>query len=345
MPRRLFLSAAAVAAFGIACKKGAPHDAPREGQVGLPPPAAAQASMPRRPLGRTGATVSLVGIGGYHLGLARTDAEASRIVHMALDHGIDFLDNCWDYHEGKSELRMGQALEGRRDRAFLMTKLDGRTKQKAAEQLTQSLRRLRTDRIDLVQIHEVIRLSDAQSVFASGGAIEALLEAKQAGKVRFIGFTGHKDPTIHQAMVKAADDHGFRFDTVQMPLNVLDAHYRSFEKSVLPTAVGKGMGVLGMKSLGAGKILEPKRVSAVECLHYTMNLPVSVVITGCESVGVLEQAIQAALTFQPLSPQDVNALLDRTRDLAQEGTYERFKTSSDHDTTAKHPEWMGASAS
>lgn len=301
--------------------------------------------MPRRPLGRTGATVSLVGIGGYHLGLARTDAEASRIVHMALDHGIDFLDNCWDYHEGKSELRMGQALEGRRDRAFLMTKLDGRTKQKAAEQLTQSLRRLRTDRIDLVQIHEVIRLSDAQSVFAPGGAIEALLEAKQAGKVRFIGFTGHKDPTIHQAMLKAADDHGFQFDTVQMPLNVLDAHYRSFEKSVLPTAVGKGMGVLGMKSLGAGKILEPKRVSAVECLHYTMNLPVSVVITGCESVGVLEQAIQAALTFQPLSPQDVNALLDRTRDLAQEGTYERFKTSSDHDTTAKHPEWMGASAS
>jgi aryl-alcohol dehydrogenase-like predicted oxidoreductase len=315
----------------------------------VPDPAQAKTSMPRRPLGRTGLTVSLLGIGGYHLGLAKSDAEACRIVHMALDHGVDFLDNCWDYHDGKSEERMGQALRGGyRERAFLMTKLDGRTKQKANEQLEQSLRRLGTDRIDLVQVHEVIRMSDttgASGVFAPGGAIEALVAAQKAGKIRYLGFTGHKDPAIHLAMIKAAEDHGFHFDTVQMPLNVLDAHYKSFEKQVVPVAVAKGMAVLGMKSMGAGKILETKKVSAIECLHYAMNLPVSVLITGCDSVGVLEQGIHAALTFEPLKPEEVAALLDRTKDVAADGKYETFKTTQEHDGTSKHPEWLGTSAS
>lgn len=301
----------------------------------------ASTAVPRRRLGRTGVTVSMVGIGGYHLGLVREDAESTRIVHAALDRGIDFLDNCWDYHDGKSEERMGRALaDGHRKRAFLMTKLDGRTRKAATDQLEQSLRRLRTDVIDLVQIHEVIRFEDARSVFAEDGTIHALVEAKRAGKLRFIGFTGHKDPAIHLAMLKAADDHGFAFDTVQMPLNPMDAHYQSFEKQVLPVLVSKDIGVLGMKCLGAGKILESRTVSAIECLHYAMNLPTSVVITGCESMRDIEQAADAARTFRPLDKARVAALLERTRDAARDGAFERFKTSTDHDGTTKHPEWL-----
>lgn len=235
---------------------------------------------------------------------------------------------------------MGKALrDGYRDKAFVMTKIDGRTKGAAAAQIDQSLKRLGTDRIDLVQIHEVIRESDPARCFAEGGCIEALVEAKKAGKLRFIGFTGHKDPSIHLSMLKAADDHGFAFDTVQMPLNVMDAHYRSFGGLVLPVLVKEKIGVLGMKCMGAGKILESKTVSAVECLHYAMNLPTSVVITGCDSMGVLDQAIHAALTFQPLSEGAVAALLDRTAEAARTGKYETFKTSTEHDGTKKHPEW------
>jgi predicted aldo/keto reductase-like oxidoreductase len=236
---------------------------------------------------------------------------------------------------------MGQALgDGYRSKAFLMTKLDGRTKKAALEQLDQSLARLRTDMIDLVQIHEVIRDSDPARCFDEGGCIEALTEAKRAGKIRFIGFTGHKDPSIHLAMLKAADEHQFRFDTVQMPLNVLDAQFRSFEKLVLPVLVSKNIGVLGMKPLAAGKLLEPKRVSAVECLHYAMSLPTSVVITGCDSPAILDQAIQAALSWKAPSQEETAALLERTRDLASEGKLERFKTSHDHDGTIEHPEWL-----
>lgn len=301
----------------------------------------ASASVPRRRLGRTGVTVSMVGIGGYHLGLVREEAESVRIVHAALDRGIDFLDNCWDYHDGKSEERMGRALAGgHRKRAFVMTKLDGRNRQSATDQLEQSLRRLRTDVIDLVQIHEVIRFDDARSVFDEDGAIHALTDAKRAGKLRFIGFTGHKDPAIHLAMLKAADARGFAFDTVQMPLNPMDAHYRSFEKEVLPVLVAKDIGVLGMKCLGAGKILESHTVSALDCLHYAMNLPTSVVITGCESMRDLEQAADAARSFRPLAPERVAAILDRTRAAARDGAYERFKTSTEHDGTTKHPEWL-----
>ena len=221
-----------------------------------------------------------------------------------------------------------------------MTKLDGRTKQAAAEQLDQSLKRLRTDHIDLVQVHEVIRMTDPGRLFGAGGTMEALLEAKKAGKLRFIGFTGHNDPAIHLAMLKAADDHGFTFDTVQMPLNVMDAHYKSFANLVVPVAQAKGMGILGMKSMAAGKILES---TPVECLHYAMNLPTSVVITGCDSVGVLEQAIQAALSFKPPSQPEVDAILAKTKDLAMNGQYETFKTTAEHDSTAQKPEWLETS--
>lgn len=236
---------------------------------------------------------------------------------------------------------MGKALEGRwRDDVVLMTKLDGRTKKAAAEQLEQSLRRLRTDVIDVVQIHEVIRRSDPERAFAEGGCVEALVEAKRAGKLRYIGFTGHKDPSIHLAMLKAADEHGFSFDTVQLPLNVMDAHYRSFQKEVLPVLLEKDVGVLAMKPLGSGKILETGRVSALECLRYAMNLPVSTVITGFETMELLEQALDAALGFEPMAPDQVSRLLERTKAPAMTGRYERFKTSEDHDGTVANPEWL-----
>jgi len=297
--------------------------------------------MPTRMLGRTGVVVSRLGLGGYHIGLQRDEAESVRIVRTAVDRGVTFLDNCWDYNEGKSEERMGKALEdGYRDKVFLMTKLDGRTRDAARAQLEQSLRRLRTDHIDLVQIHEVIRPGDPADCFAKGGCVEALVDAKKAGLIRFIGFTGHKHPDIHLAMLRAADDHGFAFDAVQMPLNVMDAHFRSFEKSVLPVLLQKGIGILGMKPIGSGKILESKTVSATECLTYAMNLPSSVVITGCDSVGVLEQAIDVALRFRPMDDAAVALLLDKTRDAAKDGAFEKFKTAKEHDGTDAHPQWL-----
>jgi len=339
MRRRTFLGTAAVAALAVACRNRK-NDADDEHRAGRA--AVRSATVPRRPLGSTGVTVSAIGIGGYHLGIPTDEADAIRIVHAALDRGVDFLDNCWDYHSGKSEERMGKALaDGRRKKAFLMTKLDGRTKKAAAAQLEESLRRLRTDTIDLVQIHEVIRMEDPGRSFAPGGVVEALVEAQKAGKVRFLGFTGHKDPAIHMAMLDAAEAHGFRFDAVQMPLNVLDAHFRSFEKTVLPRVVGLKMGVLGMKALGAGKILKTKKVNAIACLHYAMNLPTSVVITGCESMENLEQAIQAATSFEPLAPPQLDALLEKTREVAADGAFETFKTTHEHDGTVEHPEWLG----
>lgn len=297
--------------------------------------------MPRRPLGRTGVSVSLIGIGGFHLGMPKDPAESVRIVRFALDHGVDFLDNCWDYWSGESERRMGLALrDGYRKKAFLMTKLDGRTKKAAAEQLEQSLKRLGVDEIDLVQVHEVIRTSDPARVFGEGGAIEALVEAQKAGKIRFIGFTGHKDPSIHLAMLETAQKHGFRFDTVQMPLNVMDPHHRSFEKEVLPTLVAQGIGVLAMKPLGSGIILQSGVVTAPECLRYAMSLPSSTVITGCDSMGVLKQALRAAYTFEPLSEADKKTLLARTAPAGGAGRYEQFKTTKRFDGTDAHPHWL-----
>jgi len=299
--------------------------------------------MPMRVLGRTGVQVSLVGLGGWHLGFDYIDEELSiRIVRTAIDNGINFMDNCWDYNEGASEIRMGKALrDGYRERAFLMTKIDGRTKQDAAKQLDESLKRMQVDHIDLVQHHEILRYEDPHRIFDENGANAALIEARDAGKIRFIGFTGHKDPRIHLYMLEVAKENGFEFDTVQMPLNVMDAHYRSFEKMVLPELVQQNIGVLAMKTLANGTILESKTVSATECLQYAMNLPVSVVITGCESMEDLEQALTAARTFKPLGDAEVSALLARTAQAASRGEYELFKTTSVYDGTAAHPEWLG----
>jgi predicted aldo/keto reductase-like oxidoreductase len=341
LSRRLFLSSTLAMA---ACNQGGPlnvPEAPAEQDIPLPPPSVVVAGMPRRKIGKTGVEVSAIGLGGFHIGTQKDEAESIQIIRTAVDHGITFLDNCWDYNKGVSEEREGKALrDGYRQKVFLMTKLDVRPGAVATAQLEQSLKRLQTDVIDLVQIHEVIRMEDPAACFREGGCIEALLAAKKAGKIRFIGFTGHKDPDIHLAMLKAADDHGFEFDTVQMPLNVMDAHYKSFEKKVLPVLVQKGIGVLGMKSMGAGIILQSKVVTPVECLHYALSLPTSVVITGCDSLGVLHQAIDAALKFRPLAPEAVTALLDRTREAAKQGDFEKFKTSHQFDGTINNPQWL-----
>jgi predicted aldo/keto reductase-like oxidoreductase len=298
--------------------------------------------MPYRALGRTGETVSLVGLGGYHLARQSDVAESIRIIRTGIDEGINFLDNCWDYNGGESEIRMGKALrDGYRQKAFLMTKIDGRTKTAAVTQLNESLRRLQTDRIDLLQFHEVIRDSDPDRVFAEGGAMEAVLEAKKAGKVRFIGFTGHKSPEIHLKMLATASKHGFRFDAVQMPLNVMDAHFASFEKKVVPVLTKDGVGVLGMKSMGDHFILGSNTVTAIKCLHYAMNLPTSVVITGCDSLPILQQALQAARSFQPMDSSQVTALLARTAKAAEAGRFELYKTTHQFDGTFANSQWLG----
>jgi aryl-alcohol dehydrogenase-like predicted oxidoreductase len=299
--------------------------------------------MPYRVLGRTGERVSAIGLGGWHLGLKHVDEPLSlRIVRSAIDRGITFMDNSWDYNDGQSELRVGKALrDGYRDKVFLMTKIDGRSKRAATRQLDESLRRLQTDRIDLVQHHEILRYEDPHRIFDEEGANAALLEARQAGKLRYIGFTGHKDPHIHLYMLAVADERGFNFDTVQMPLNVMDAHYRSFEKLVLPVLVERQTGVLGMKPIANGLILKSKTVTAIECLHYALNLPTSVVITGCDSMEILNQALEAAGTFRPMSEAEVQALLARTAKAASKGEFELFKTTSIFDSTTYHPDWLG----
>src|SRR5271170_1298844 len=256
--------------------------------------------MPQRVLGRTGEKVSAIGLGGYHIGKQADEEESIRIIRSAIDRGITFMDNCWDYNDGVSEIRMGKALrDGYRRRVFLMTKIDGRTKDAAARQIDESLRRLQTAQIDLMQFHEVIRLEDPDRIFAAGGAMEAMLEARQAGKIRYVGFTGHKDPFVHLRMLEVAAAHKFRFDTVQMPLNVMDAHFRSFEQQVLPRLIADEIGVLGMKSMGDPFILQSKTVTPIECLHYALNLPTSTVITGIDNMKVLDQAVEAAQTFKP----------------------------------------------
>ncbi len=303
---------------------------------------AAQGEMQYRQLGRTGEKVSIVGLGGYHIGNPKDDAEAIRIVRTGIDGGITFMDNCWDYHNGLSEERMGKALrDGYRQRVFLMTKIDGRDKKTAAKQIEDSLKRLQTDHIDLLQVHEVIRMNDPDRVFAPGGAIEALQDAKKAGKIRFIGFTGHKDPDIHLKMLHTAAAHNFRFDTVQMPLNVMDAHYHSFGAKVVPELVRQQIGVLGMKPMGSGIILKSNTVTPVECLHYAMNLPTSVVINGCDSVQLVQQALQAARTFRPLDQHQVSALLAKTAPAAANGQFEQYKTTHNFDSTYHNPQYLG----
>jgi aryl-alcohol dehydrogenase-like predicted oxidoreductase len=295
-----------------------------------------------RTLGRTGQKVSVVGLGGYHLGKQSDPGESIRIIRTGIDEGINFLDNCWDYNDGESEVRMGKALrDGYRQKAFLMTKIDGRNKTAAATQINESLRRLQTDRIDLLQFHEVIRDSDPDGIFAKGGAIEAVVEAQKAGKVRFIGFTGHKNPDIHLKMLATASKHSFTFDAVQMPLNVMDAHFNSFEKKVLPVLTKDGIGVLAMKPMGDPFILRSKTVTAIECLHYAMNLPTSVVITGCDSLPILQQALNTARTFQSMDSSHIAALLAKTAKAAEAGQFELYKTTHHFDGTVANPQWLG----
>jgi predicted aldo/keto reductase-like oxidoreductase len=298
--------------------------------------------MTYRKLGRTGEKVSMMGLGGFHIGNQKDEQESIRIIRTAIDNGVTFLDNCWDYNGGESEVRMGKALrDGYRQRAFLMTKIDGRTRKAATEQLEESLRRLQTDHIDLLQFHEIIRMEDPEKVFAPGAGMEAIVEARKAGKVRYIGFTGHKSPDIHLKMLETADAHGFHFDTVQMPLNVMDAHFNSFGKKVLPVLVKKEIGVLGMKPMGAGLILKSNVVQPVECLHYAMNLPTSVVITGCDSLQVLESSLNAARTFRPMNETQVAQLLAKTADSARDGKFEGYKTTDNFDGTGHNPQWLG----
>ena len=337
MDRRYFLKTATVAAAGSVAPAGV---------------ASAQSSnLPRRPespnmiyreLGSTGERVSAIGIGGYHLGKQQDPDESIRLLRAAIDRGITFMDNCWDYNGGISEVRMGQALrDGYRQKVLLMTKIDGRDKNTAARQIEQSLGRLQTDVIDLLQFHEVIRLDDPDAIFAAGGAIEAVQEARKAGKIRYVGFTGHKDPSVHLRMFETADRHGFHFDTVQMPINVMDAHFRSFLNGVAPVAQEHGTAILAMKTFGDPYILQSKTVTPIEALHFGLNSPASVVITGIDSTAVLDQAFQAVESFRPMGTQQVAAILARTKDAAMTGKFELFKTSSHYDGTIKNPAWLG----
>ncbi|MDX6695321.1 MAG: hypothetical protein QOF02_2924 [Blastocatellia bacterium] len=286
--------------------------------------------IPRRALGRTGAEVSALALGGYHLGLVKTEREAIRIVHEAIDAGINFMDNAWEYHEGKSEEIMGRALEGRRQQVFLMTKVctHGRDKKTALRQLKESLRRLKTDHLDLWQVHEVVHENDPDLHFAPGGVIEALDEARRAGLVRFVGFTGHKDPAIHLRMLA----HDYAFDTVQMPLNCFDATFRSFEQQVLPELLRRGIAPLGMKSMsGEGDPVKKRVVTPTEALSYAMSLPVAATISGMDSLKVLHQNLRIAGDFQPLTATEMQALRTRCATEAADGHFELYKTSKKFD--------------
>ena len=355
MERRSFLQGAALgaglAATGSASAAvtapGLPETRPKD-PADLPlimDPGERRGEMLYRPFGRHAEKISAIGMGGFHLGKnAVSDDEATRLIHAGVDRGITFMDNCWDYNHGRSELRMGAALAqgGYRDRVFLMSKMDGRTKEEAMRQIDESLKRLRTDRIDLVQHHEILRYDDPDRVFAEGGAMEAFVEARKAGKLRYIGFTGHKDPRIHLQMLEVAAERGFHFDSVQMPLNVMDAHFRSFGHLVLPYLVQAGIAALGMKTFGDGVILKSDApIKPLEYLHFCLNLPTSVVITGIESQRDLDQAFEAVKTFKPMDKAVVAGLLERSKPYALQGKYELFKTSATFDGTAKNAAWLG----
>jgi len=319
-----------------------PQESFRQSPGQVPETTVSKSGMPYRALGSTGEEVSIVGLGGAHIGMQRDENDSIRIIRTAIGNGINFMDNSWDYNGGASEIRMGKALrDGYRSKVFLMTKIDGQTSKTATEQLDESLQRLQTDTIDLLQFHEVIRMSDPERIFKPGGAMEAVLEAKKAGKVRYIGFTGHKSPDIHLKMLQTALDNHFIFDAVQMPLNIMDAHYDSFEKRVLPVLLANNIGVLGMKSLCNGLIFKSGVATAVECLHYAMSLPVSVVITGCNSLPILQQALEAARSFSPVSEEQRSALLARTAKAAESGDYEPWKTGTAYDATSRNPHWLG----
>lgn len=287
--------------------------------------AAAETPMPRRTLGKTGLEVSLLGLGGWHIGAPRESAEGERIIKAAMDAGVNFLDNSHDYHDGDSERRMGNATKGRRDEVILMTKVNARDRKGAMQELESSLRLLQTDHVDIWQIHSVERAEDPDWLFSKNGAIEALVQAKKEGKTRFVGFTGHKNPDYHLAML----EKDFDWDTIQMPLNVLDAHFRSFESKVLPKANSLNVGVIGMKPLASSFAV--RAADPIECLHYAMNLPVAVTVTGCDSMERLEQALKAVRTFKPLDKEQVATLLAKTKTFGQSGDGEPFKTTTRYD--------------
>jgi aryl-alcohol dehydrogenase-like predicted oxidoreductase len=343
MERRDFIKSATAAGLAAVTTPSSQGEAAAQTVAPKAPVTRPQSpDMIYRELGTTGEKVSAIGLGGFHVGKQADPAESIRLIRSAIDRGITFMDNCWDYNDGISEVRMGQALrDGYRDKVFLMTKIDGRTKVAYNAQLEQSMGRLHADMIDLVQFHEVIRMEDPDRIFAEGGALEAAVAARQAGKIRYIGFTGHKDPAVHLRMLETAQKHGFHFDTVQMPINVMDAHFRSFEKEVMPVAVKQGIGVLAMKTFGDHYILDSNTVEPVEALHYSLTQPVSVVITGIDSMPILDQAFTAAKTFQPMSKTQIAALLSKTMQAASTGKYELFKTTPHFDGTAANPKWLG----
>jgi predicted aldo/keto reductase-like oxidoreductase len=301
--------------------------------------------MKYRPLGKTGERVSLIGLGGFHLAKpgGMSADEAVKVAHAAIDAGITFCDNCWDYNGGESEVRLGRALGqgGYRDKVFLMTKIDGRSAQGAMRQIDESLKRLQTDHLDLLQFHEIIRMDDPEKVFAAGGALEAVLKAREQGKLRYIGFTGHKSPAIHKHMFEVADQHKFHFDTVQMPLNVMDAHYDSFEHGVLPIAIEHGAGVMGMKAFGDPFIVDSKVATPIEMLQYPMSLPISIQITGIDSMDILKQALEAVRTFKPMTQEQRKTLLAKSAIVAKTGLTERYKVSNHFDRTIQNPQWLG----
>ena len=349
MERRTLFKGVAAAGLAAAATRAAQAQAV---DAGLPPlpkltdPGERRGDMLYRKLGRTGESVSAIGFGGSHFAKPAIDQGTSiKLCHAAIERGITFMDNSWDYNQGVSEERMGMALaqEGYRKRVFLMTKVDGRTKDSAQRQLETSLERLQTDHIDLWQFHEVLRFDDPDRIFAPGGALEAAVAAKQAGKIRYIGFTGHKDPAIHLYMLQVARKHGFQFDSVLMPSNVMDGHFRSFARQAMPVALKDGLGVMTMKPFGGGPgvILKSKTATPIECLHYALNLPTATVITGLDNERVIDQALEATRTFKPMDQAQVAAILAKTAKAAEAGEYELFKTTSHFDETAKNAEWLG----
>lgn len=305
-------------------------------------PVTKRGDMLYRPLGSTGEQLSILGLGGAHIGRQADEKESVALIRSAIDRGITFMDNSWDYNDGDSEKRMGKALQdGYRNRVFLMTKFDGRTRDAARKQIDESLRRLKTDHVDLLMFHEVIRMNDPDRFFGPDGAVQAALEAKKAGKARYLGFTGHKNPAIHLHMLDLARAHNFKLDAVLMPINVMDAHFRSFQHQVLPRLIEEKIGVLSMKPMGDAIILTSKAVTATECLHYAMSVNPGSVVTGIDNMPILDQAIEAVRSFKPMTREQMTQLLARTERFARAGEYELFKTSGSFDSTAKHPEWMG----
>ena len=283
--------------------------------------------LPTRVLGRTGQRVSILCLGGWHLGAIKDDADSIRLMQSALDEGITFFDNAWDYHDGRSEELMGRALAegGRRDKVFLMTKNCERDYDGSMRCLEDSLRRLRTDRVDLWQFHEMVYDNDPDWVFDKGG-IKAAMDARKAGKVRFIGFTGHKDPRIHLKMLGKP----FDWDTAQMPINVMDAHYRSFQNQVVPVCLDKKVGVIGMKGYGGSSpqgIMAKSGLTAAEAYRYSLSQPVSTQVVGLTSLDQLREAVGLARSFAPMSAAEQTALRDRVRDMAGDGRYELFKST------------------